>query len=130
MNKIIMVFSIVILSTIGCKDKEGTSPNGGGNGSGYSDAQKAQLYDKVWYPQGAAGGVELEFLSNGTFRQALSLPGTYSWQNNGDTMNINAYGGTRFNYIFDKITDTEFTYRSNFGGDNYNTPHTFATTKK
>lgn len=122
-----MVLAVVAITFASCKE-DGTTPDGGGE-TGFSDAQKAKLYDKVWYATAAGGGIDQEFLSDGTFRQAKSLEGTYSWQNGGDTMNIRDYQGKRFNYVFDEITSSQFTYRSNIGGDNYKTSHVYRDTK-
>lgn len=125
MNKLMLLVVVLTMTAISCKDKDGTSPNG----SGISDAQKANLFDKVWYATAAGGGIDLEFLSSGVFRQAQSLEGTWSWQNGGDTMNVKDYNGKRFNYLFDEITATQITFRSNVGGDNYKTVAVYRNTK-
>ena len=124
---LVIFASVAVLSA--CGDSS-DNPSAKGNSTGHlSDAQKANLYDKVWYAQGSAGGLDLEFLSDGEFRQAKSLPGTWEWQNNGDTMNIVDYNNSSFNFLFDEITSTTMKYRSNWGGDNYQTVITYATSK-
>jgi hypothetical protein len=128
MNKLILVLLALVLFSFGCKKNDATNPSGS-NGDGYSDAQKAMLYDKIWYPTGPAGGVELQFLGGGVYRQALSLNGTYKWQNGGDTMNIVSYNNARFNYIFDNIGSSEFTFRTDFAGNNFETAYTYVDTK-
>ena len=101
---------VVVITAVSCKDNEGTTPNG----SGISDAQKANLYDRVWYATASGGGIDLEFLSSGVFRQAQSLEGTWSWQNGGDTMNVKDYNGNRANtgvyYVFSASADGEETF--------------------
>ena len=126
---LILVMASLLLITPACKDKE-EGANGPNNSTGQlSDADKAKLLDKVWYPTGSVGGLELEFLSDGTFRQALSLEGSWNWQNNGDTMNIQDYTNKKYNFLFDEISNTTIKYRSNGGGDNYQTQFTFSSTK-
>lgn len=126
MKKLIVILLVSGAIFTGCKDKENI---GSTSGTKYTAAHKAKLYDKVWYTTHPAGGLELQFLSNGVFRQALSLNGTYEWQNGGDTMNIVAYNNARFNFVFDDISDHEFTYRTDFAGDNYTTVYRYIDTK-
>ena len=77
MNKLMLLLLMAGTVLFGCKDKEGSGLNP--NGTKYSAAHKAKLYDKVWYSTHSSGGVELQFLSSGVYRQALSLDGTYIW---------------------------------------------------
>ena len=102
MNKLVLIIGVLLMVSVGCKE-DGTEPDGGGDGTGWSAASIAKLYDKVWYSADAAGGIDLEFLSNGVFRQAKSLDGTWLWKNDGDTMSIVDYSNKKFNFVFDTI---------------------------
>ena len=116
---ILLVMIGLFTFTTACKDKE-EGADGPNNSTGkLTDSDKANLFDVVWYPSG--GGLELEFLSDGTFRQSLSLEGSWKWQNNGDTMNIVDYSNKKYNFLFVEINGSTMKYRSNIGGDNYNT---------
>ncbi len=127
MNKFIVIISAFLMFSLGCKE-DGTNP-GGSSSNGFTDATKAKMYNKVWYATASGGGIDLEFLSDGTFRQAKSLEGSYIWQNGGDTMNIQDYQGKRFNFVFDEITSSQITFRSNMGGDTYKTSSIYRDTK-
>ncbi len=125
----ILVIAASLILGSACKDKE-DGADGPNNSTGQlTDSDKAKLYDKVWYPTGSVGGLELEFLSDGIFRQSLSLEGSWSWQNKGDTMNVQDYNNKKYNFLFDEISNTTIKYRSNGGGDNYQTQFTFSSTK-
>jgi hypothetical protein len=128
MNKLVLMIGLFLFVTVGCKE-DGTEPDGGGNGTGWSAATKAKLYDKVWYSTDAGGGIDLEFLSNGVFRQAKSLEGTWTWKNDGDTMAAVDYTKKKFNIVFDAISTNQMTYRTDLGGNNFKTAYTYKDTK-
>jgi hypothetical protein len=128
MNKIILLIGITLFSLSACSDKEEVTASPDAT-NGYSDAQKANLTDKVWYPTGAQGGLELEFLSDGTFRQALSLEGVYSWRTDNISVAVTDYAGKKFNMRFESITSSEMKYRTDLGGNNFTTLFTFRDTK-
>ena len=121
MNKLLVILVLLVVTISSCKDKDSISENG----NGISNAAKANLYNKVWTSTSSAGGIDLEFLSDGTFRQALSLEGTWKWQNGRDTMNITDHSNKKFNYLFDEITNSQIKFRTNLGGDNYKTVSTY-----
>lgn len=124
---VMMGLSVTIL---GCKDKSNDPAADNNTSTGkLTDSDKANLYDVVWYATAQGGGIDLEFLSDGIFRQAKSLEGSWEWQNNGDTMDVQDYSGKRFQMLFDEITPTTMKYRSNLGGDNFNTQAVYSTTK-
>lgn len=114
---------------IGCSDNgSGDDPNPKGESTGLlSDAEKVNLYDKVWKSTSSSGGIDLEFLTGGTFRQAKSLEGTWNWINKGDTMRITDYNNSTFNYLFDAISANSMTFRTNSGGNGYKTSYTYVT---
>lgn len=113
----------------GCKDKEdGVDENNTSTGK-LTDSEKANLYDKVWYSQSSSGGIDLEFLSDGTYRTAKSLYGTWEWLNKGDTMAIVDYSSKKFKYVFDEITPSIMKYRTDLGGNNFQQQYTYSTTK-
>lgn len=127
MNKLVLVIGVLLIASIGCKE-DGTEPNGDGS-TGWSASTKAKLYDKVWYSADAAGGIDLEFLSSGVFRQAKSLEGTWVWKNNGDTMSLVDYSNKKFNFVFDAISNNQIIYRTDLGGNNFKTAYTYKDTK-
>lgn len=113
----------------GCKDKEdGVDGNNTSTGK-ITDTEKGYLYDKVWYSQDAGGGIDLEFLSDGTYRAAKSLEGTWVWLNNGDTMSIVDYANKKFKYVFDEVTPSTMKYRTDLGGNNFQKQYVYSTTK-
>lgn len=131
-----MKFKITLIAILlasvainGCKKEDGAGKDNNTSTGKITDAEKANLYDVVWYSTLSSGGIDLEFLSDGTYRQAKALDGTWVWQNNGDTMNIVDYQGKKFNYVFDEVSKTIMKYRSSVGGDNYKTQFTYSTTK-
>lgn len=128
MNKAFVFILGAALFLGSCSDDEGVVPDTKGS-DGWTNEQKALLYNKVWYSAAQGGGIDLEFLSDGTYRQAKSLEGTYTWLNDGDTMNIVDYSNSRFSYIFDKISASEMVFRTNLGGNNFQTPYTYRDTK-
>lgn len=99
-----------------CKD-ESDEPNS--STGKLSDATKAKLYDKVWYPTLASGGVNFEFITGGVCRFNKSLDGTWKWQNNGDTMNVSDWTGQKYNMLFESIGDKQMSYRTNQSGNNF-----------
>jgi hypothetical protein len=128
MNKLVLIIGVLLMVSIGCKE-DGTEPGNGDGTSGWSTATKAKLYDKVWYSADVSGGIDIEFLNNGVFRQAKSLEGTWEWKNSGDTMSLTDYSKKKFNYVFDEITATQITFRTNLGGNNYTTAYKYKDTK-
>lgn len=124
MNKALILFLGAAFLFGACNDDDGPIPDTKG-ADGWTNEQKALLYDKVWISAAQGGGIDLEFLSDGTYRQAKSLEGTYTWKNDGDTMSIVDYNNSRFNYIFDKISESEMVFRTNLGGNNYQTAYTY-----
>lgn len=125
-----MALLIGLLSAfISCSKSDSPKNNKGDSTGKLSDAAKAKLYDKVWYATAQGGGLDLEFLSDGTFRQAKSLEGTWEWLNKGDTMSIVDYNSKKFKYVFDDITDNSMKYRTNLGGNDFQTQYTYSTTK-
>ena len=127
---ILLAFVSLSLISVSCKDKS-DDPKGGDNTStgNLTDTDKANLYDVIWYAQAAGGGLDLEIRTDGRFIQAQSLEGTWEWQNNGDTMNITDYQNKKFKYVFDEIKATTMKYRSDIGGDNFQTQHSYSTVK-
>lgn len=110
-----------------CKDDASDEPN---TSTGkLSDASKAKLYDKVWYPTLASGGVNFEFITGGVCRFNKSLDGTWKWQNNGDTMNVSDWTGQRYNMLFESVGDHQMSYRSNQAGNNYKDVYTMKDTE-
>ena len=119
-RKLVLIALVLTAAVVGCKDEEAVSDKGNSTGN-LSDTDKGKLYDKVWYPTSAAGGVNFEFKSDGIFRINKSLDGTWSWQNDGDTMNVEDYAGGRYNLLFEEINASTIKYRSSQAGDNYQT---------
>lgn len=120
MNKIILSFVTVTFLIFGfqsCKDDPETSANTNTSKGLLTDAQKAKLLDKVWYSNSGSGGIEHEFLTDGTLRLSLSLEGRYNWINKGDTMDILHPSGGRYRYLFKTIGDHEMSFSQN--EDNY-----------
>lgn len=114
----ISLLSLVLVASA-CKDDSSDSNN---TSSGkLTDADKAKLVNKVWYPTISSGGVNIEFKSDGIYRINKSLDGTWSWQNKGDTMNVTDYANGKYKYLFVTIGASQITFRSNQGGDNFAT---------
>lgn len=130
-KKVAMIAAIGFLAIqIGCKSKDDDPKKSKGDSTGeLSDADKANLYDKVWYAQASGGGIDQEFLSDGEYRQAKSLSGSWEWLNKGDTMSLVDYNNKKFKYVFDEITSTTMKYRTNLGGDNFKNQVVYGTTK-
>lgn len=124
---VVMAASVAINN--GCKDKEDGVDKDNTSTGKITDREKAYLYDVVWYSQDAGGGLDLEFLSDGTYRQAKSLEGTWVWLNNGDTMSIVDYTNKKFKYVFDEVTESSMKYRTDLGGNDFQKQYTYSTTK-
>ncbi len=127
------ILMLVLIGSIGmgygCKDKEDGVDGPNTSTGKLTDSQKANLYDVVWYSQAQGGGIDLEFLSDGTYRQAKSLEGTWLWRNNGDTMAVVDYNNKKYNYVFDEISNTTMKYRTDLGGNGFQTQYTYSTSK-
>jgi len=117
-----------VLINYSCGDDGAITP---GSSSGkITDSIKSKLYNKVWYPTIASGGTNLEFKTDGNiYRINKSLDGTWEWRNNGDTMDVRDYGGARYSFIFELISDNQMKYRYNFGGDGFGTLYTMKDTE-
>jgi hypothetical protein len=126
---LVLMIAVVAVFAAACKGSDDRPKKKGNSTGNLSDSEKINLYDKVWYAQGASGGLDLEFLSDGTFRQAKSLEGSWSWSNNGDTMKVEDYQKKKFLFLFDEISETIMKYRSNGGGDEFKTQFTYGTSK-
>jgi hypothetical protein len=119
-KKLVLIALVLAAAVVGCKDEESVSDKGNSTGN-LSDTDKERLYDKVWYPTSAAGGVNFEFKTDGVFRINKSLDGTWSWQNDGDTMNVVDHNNARYNMLFEEINASTIKFRSSQAGDNYQT---------
>jgi hypothetical protein len=86
-----------------------------------TDLEKLMLIDKIWFPSSPATGSNFEFIADGTYRVDKKSDGTWSWQNNGDTMKINDPIGAKYNYLFESITASTMSFRTNKNGENYAT---------
>jgi hypothetical protein len=124
---------LVVLSGLGFMsscggDDGGTDINGGDGTTGsLSKSTKDMLYDKIWYSTNPTGGIDHEFLSDGTLRQAQSLDGRWTWQNNGDTMNLVDHMGNRYDYLFMSIGSNSMSFKSSVDG--YQSVHGFKDTE-
>lgn len=116
---------MLALSWAACGEKEEMGDSTGN----ITDSAKAGLYDKTWYPTSSTGGVNFTFMKDGEFRENKSLIGSWSWQNNGDTMNIISWDNRRYNLLFDEIGTNQIKWRSNLNGDNYATQFTYRDTE-
>lgn len=129
---LMIAIGLLLIGGQSCKDEEdapGTGSNNTSKGK-LTDADKAKLYDKVWYPTSAAGGVNFEFKTSGNImRFNKSLDGTWAWINKGDTMNISNWVGEKYKFLIISIGANEMTYRSSQGGDNYKTLSTYRDTE-
>ena len=119
------IITMLALSWAACGEKEEMGESTGK----ISDSDKAGLYDKTWYPTSSTGGVNFTFMKDGEFRENKSLIGSWSWQNNGDTMNIISWDNRRYNLLFDEIATNQIKWRSNLNGDNYATQFTYRDTE-
>jgi len=125
MNKIILSFVAVAFLLYGfqsCKD-DAASANTNTSTGLLTDAQKAKLLDKVWYSTSGSGGIEHEFLTDGTLRLSLSLDGRYNWINKGDTMDILNPNGGRYRYLFKTIGDNDMSFTQN--EDNFKSVYSY-----
>ncbi|MBO6516724.1 MAG: hypothetical protein JJ975_09250 [Bacteroidia bacterium] len=126
-----LVVYLVVLSGLAfvtsCGD-DGATPGSTEKSTGkLKDADKAKLYDKVWFSTSQGGGIDHEFLSDGTLRQSQSLDGRWVWENNGDTMNIVDYQGARYSYLFQTITASSMSFKTSVDG--YKNVFTFKDTE-
>lgn len=110
---------VAMLAGIGfmasCGGDETTTPTDSSTGK-ISSSQKQQLLDKVWYPTSSAGGIEHEFLSDGTLRLSLSLDGRWTWMNSGDTMDCIDNSKNRFMLIFESVSANAMSFKSSTDG--------------
>lgn len=117
MKKVILYFTLVaglaFLNSCGGDDAPTTS---GGNTGKFSNAEKEMLYDKVWYSTSSAGGIEHEFLSDGTLRLSRGLDGRWTWINKGDTMSCQDHTGGRFKYVFETIGASTMSFKGSTDG--------------
>lgn len=109
------LLSMGVLASCGSDE---TPTSSGGTTGKLSAAQKALLYDKVWYSTSTAGGIEHEFLSDGTLRLSRGLDGRWTWQNAGDTMSCSDHTGGRFKYIFQTIGSSTMSFKASTDGYN------------
>lgn len=117
---LLSIFTLMV-STQSCKDDSDDSVN---TSTGLmTDSQKAKLYDKVWYSTSASGGIEHEFLSDGTLRLSLSLEGRWSWQNKSDTMDVKPASGPKYQYVFRTIDNSSMSL--SFSTDNFKEVFTY-----
>lgn len=118
LRALIIGFSLSMVFTLAsCGDDSADKNTSTGK---LNDSSKNKLYDKIWYPTLASGGTNMEFITDGNiYRINKSLDGTWTWRNNGDTMDVVDYGGKRYSFLFESITDHEMKYRYNFAGDNF-----------
>ncbi len=113
---------LIVLSGLGfmasCGDDAVTTTTGSTEKSTgkFKDADKADLYDKIWYSTNQAGGIDHQFLSDGTLRLSQSLDGRWTWQNNGDTMNLVSDNGARFDYLFISISEHNMSFKGSLDG--------------
>jgi len=128
MKKIVLILSLAAMVAIlpSCSD-DGTGGSNNTSTGLLSDSDKDKLYDKVWYSTNSAGGIEHEFMSDGTLRLSLSLDGRWTWVNNGDTMGIVDASSSRFKYVFLSITDSEMQFKQSVDG--YKDIYTFRDTE-
>lgn len=98
-----------------CKDDSTSTDNDKSTGL-LSDATKKKLYDKVWYSTSSAGGIDHEFLSDGTLRLSQSLDGRWTWRNEGDTMDCVDNTNSKFSYLFTSIGDHSMSFKSSIDG--------------
>ncbi|MFT4521734.1 MAG: hypothetical protein ACI8ZN_000671 [Bacteroidia bacterium] len=119
MKKSTILFGLVFtlfISVTSCKDDAAPSGSSEKSTGLMKDADKAKLFDKVWYSTSSSGGIEHEFLTDGTFRLSVSLEGRWTWVNNSDTMDILDYTNTRYKYVFKSIGSSTMSYSSSFDG--------------
>lgn len=122
----LLVGSGMIFGLQACKDD---GDNGSKNTSTglLTDSDKAKLYDKVWYSTSSSGGVDHEFLKDGTLRLSQSLEGRWNWINNGDTMDILNPSNQRYRYLIKTITANSISLTTSV--DKYTTLHTYKDTE-
>ena len=129
LRAVVVGFSLSVLITMSSCGDDSADKNNTSTGK-LNDATKEKLYDKVWYPTLSSGGANMEFITDGKiYRINKSLDGTWSWKNNGDTMAVVDYGGNRYNFLFESITDNEMKYRYDFAGDNFQQVYTMKDTE-
>jgi len=128
MKKIFLILLVAVsvgfLTSCGGDD----TPSSTGTSTGkLKDGDKANLYDKVWYSTSSAGGIDHEFLSDGTFRLSQSLDGRWTWKNNGDTMDIVDNAKARYQYIFQTISSNSMSFKTSIDG--FATTHSYKDTE-
>jgi len=124
---LVVLSGLAFMSSCG-DDGTGDINNGGDGTTGsLSKAKKDMLYDKVWYSTNPTGGIDHEFLSDGTLRQAKSLDGRWTWQNNGDTMNLVDHMNNRYDYVFISIGANAMSLKTSVDG--YQSTHGYKDTE-
>ncbi len=128
MKKVIVYFTVVmgLVFLSSCGGDETPTTSGGTTGK-LSKSEKEMLYDKVWYSASSAGGIEHEFLSDGTLRLSRGLDGRWTWLNNGDTMSCSDHTGGRFKYVFISIGANTMSFKGST--DNYKTLFSYKDTE-
>lgn len=117
MKKIFVYFTLVMgLAFMTSCGGDDASAAGDGTTGKLSKAEKEKLYDKVWFSTSSAGGIEHEFLSDGTLRLSRGLDGRWTWVNNGDTMSCSDHTGGRFKYVFQTIGATTMSFKASTDG--------------
>jgi hypothetical protein len=118
MKKVTLYFSLLLCMGFlaSCGGDETPTSSGDGTTGKLSTTEKALLYDKVWYSTSSAGGIEHEFLSDGTLRLSRGLDGRWTWQNGGDTMSCSDHTGGRFKYIFQTIGSSTMSFKASTDG--------------
>ncbi|MFT5725544.1 MAG: hypothetical protein ACI9JN_002669 [Bacteroidia bacterium] len=129
MKKVILYFSLVLSMAFlaSCGGDDTATPSTGGPTGKLSAAQKEMLYDKVWFSTSTAGGIEHEFLSDGTLRLSRGLDGRWTWLNGGDTMSCSDHTNARFQYVFQTITASTMSFK--YSIDNYKSTFSYKDTE-
>ena len=117
MKKVTLYLSLLLAVSffVACGGDETPTTSGGTTGK-LSTSEKELLYDKVWFSKSSAGGIEHEFLSDGTLRLSRGLDGRWTWQNNGDTMSCISHNGQRFKYVFLTIASSTMSFKASTDG--------------
>ncbi len=117
MKKVTLYLSLLFgVCFIGACGGDETPSTSGGTTGKLSNSEKALLYDKVWFSTSSAGGIEHEFLNDGTLRLSRGLDGRWTWQNNGDTMSCSSHNGQRFKYVFQTIGASTMSFKASTDG--------------
>jgi hypothetical protein len=118
MKKLTLYVSLLLSTAflMSCGGDETPTTSGGGVTGKLSFEQKDLLLDKVWYSTSQAGGIEHEFLKDGTLRLSRGLDGRWTWVNEGDTMSCSDHTGGRFKYVFQTITSSTMSFKGSTDG--------------